>query len=611
MRRTPLSVTLAVLFAASCGPGSGPTTAGGGDNEPDQGAVRALFTPPGYAVNVTSHGATPARDGIDEKAFIQAAINEACGKGEGQREVYFPAGDYTVTRPTTPGVRDSLRVTCKGIKIRGAGQGSTTIAMVGSGMLPQSPNEPGAWTLLNLTGRSKGWLEDLSLEGGKRTVDTEEATHLLVVGDVEDWEIRHVLALIPQRTFPLGAVPCLAAPNGTLCQRPSHGDHQPILCHAPVPQTTPPITNALKGAVCSVAASTDPEHPEQVWTLLGWWGGGDCVRPFADPGEVTHLVLDRVLGVDCDRAGFSGQRGVRNVEVYDSLFSTADDSPWDLELTGGGLLGIRNGRARGVTLLRGNGGGGGYTATFGGTGVNALTSFDYDCQGGSIAKGGVSGMDVDVLTLRNCHVDSGQLSELATFDLRKTANLVTFIGGSITRPVGAPVGPVVSITHHTGRAPTTVIFQDTTITQGTPYAIIDAKSVTSLTLQRVKLKYLAAPWLKPSPPPAPPPPNHTEAAAILADVVPGSPQPIDTITLIDVTLEGPAGAFAALLRNGATDAWPGSRRVIMAGVDVRGVLRNSVLLLKGTASSAAALVDQADVKYDVATFCSGVDCPAP
>jgi hypothetical protein len=316
------------------------------------------------------------------------------------------------------------------------------------------------------------------------------------------------------------------------------------------------------------------------------------------------------LGVDCDRAGISGQRGVKDMEVVDSMFSTTFDSPWDLELTGGGVLGIKTGRARGVTLLRGNGGGGGYTATFGGTGVSALTSFDYDCQGGGIAKGGVGALDVDVLTLRNCHVDSGQLSELATFDVRKTGNLITFVGGSITRPVGAPVGPVVSLVHHTGRAPTTVVIQDTTITQGTPYAIIDAKSVASLTLQRVHLKYLAAPWLKPQPG-QPPPANHTEAAAILDDVVPGSPQPIDLISLIDVTLEGPAGAFAALLRNGTTDTWPGSRRIVMAGVDVRGVLRNSVMLLKGTAASEAAIVDVADVQHDAPVFCAGVDCPSP
>jgi hypothetical protein len=153
-----------------------------------------------------------------------------------------------------------------------------------------------------------------------------------------------------------------------------------------------------------------------------------------------------------------------------------------------------------------------------------------------------------------------------------------------------------------------VVIQDTTITQGTPYAIIDAKSVASLTLQRVHLKYLAAPWLKPQPG-QPPPANHTEAAAILDDVVPGSPQPIDLISLIDVTLEGPAGAFAALLRNGTTDTWPGSRRIVMAGVDVRGVLRNSVLLLKGTATTESAIVDHADVQHDAPVFCSGVDCP--
>lgn len=601
MRRTPLILPALLTLAAACSPPPSPTD---GTTAP-----LALMSASSYAVNVVSKGATPARDGIDERAFLQAAIDEACGKPEGQREVFFPAGDYTAARPQTPGVRDSLRVTCKGLTIRGAGRGNTTVAAIGSGLLDTHPNEPGTWNLIHLTGRSSGRMQDLSLEAGRRTWDTEEQTHVLLIGDTEDWEIVDVLAVIPQRTFPLGAIPCLAAPDGVLCERPNHGDHAPILCHQYVDNTvTPPVTRVgLKGAVCTVEPGAAPEDPQR-WILAGWWGGGDCFRVFADPGEVTHVKLQRALGVDCDRSGFSGQRGVRNLEVYDSLFSTTFDSPWDLELTGGGALGIGNGRARGVTLLRGNGAGGGYSATFGGTGANALTSFDFDCENGPIPKGGVGMLDVDVLTLRNCHVDSGQVSELATFDVRKRANLVTFVGGSITRPVGAPVGPVVSITHHTGVAPTTVILQDTVLTQGTQTAIIDARSVSTLTLQRVKLRYLAEPWLKPQPG-QPPPPNNNEAAVIIADTVSGSPQPVDLITLTDVQVEAPAGAFATLIRNGTNDAWPGSRRIVMAGVDARGALRNSVLLLKGTAASEPAIVDVADVKHDAPVFCAGVDCP--
>jgi hypothetical protein len=169
---------IAVLCA--CGPGSGPTQAGGGDNAPDT-QVHALVIASPSEVNVTSYGATPARDGIDERAFIQAAIDAACAAppdAAGWRWLIFPAGDYTVAKPATAGQRDSLRVTCQNLRIRGAGQGSTTVAMIGSGMLPQFPNEPGAWTLLHLTGRSSGWLENIALEGGRRTWDTEEQTHL-------------------------------------------------------------------------------------------------------------------------------------------------------------------------------------------------------------------------------------------------------------------------------------------------------------------------------------------------------------------------------------------------------------------------------------------------
>jgi hypothetical protein len=574
-----------LAFLLACGPQSG------GDNAPEaRSAARALVAA-SYSVNVTAHGATPAKDDINERAAITTAIAEACAKPIGEREVYFPAGDYTVARPFEPGVKASLIVSgCAGLVLRGDGMGTTTIAQIGTGMLPTNPNEPGTWKLLHLLGDDPV-VRDLAFEGGLRTVDTEEQTHLVEVGDSTDAVLENLILKIPQRPFPPGAVQCSGAPDGVMCERPSHGDHTPILCHAYTDEAGTHV--GLKGAWCSVSGDT--------WTLLGWWGGGDCVRGFGEPGMARNVTLRNVLAIDCDRSGLGGQRNIDGLLVENSTF--CGEAPWDFEATGGG--GLKNVRARGVSLC---GGRSNFAATNGGSGANGLTSVDFDCQGGVLTGGGVSALDADVVTYSNCTIDSGLLAEAATIDIRKRGNRVTFRKSTIVRPIGAPVGPVVSITHHSGVAPTLVVFEDVTLVQGTVAPFINANSVSMLQLQRVTMKYLADPWLKPVSG-MPPPANHTEAAAIIADTVPGAPQSIGSVVLIDVKLEGAAGSFAELLRQAQNDSWPNPRRVVMANVDVRGVLRNAVLYAKGSAVTPAITFDAANIKHDAPALCMGADCP--
>jgi hypothetical protein len=595
------TIATVIALLAACGPGSGPTQAGG-DNAPE---IHALFAP-SNAVSVTAHGATPARDNIDERAFLQAAIDAACAApadASGWHWLTFPSGDYSAARPIAPGVKSSLTVSGCKLKMVGAGMGSTTIAQIGTGMLPTHPTEPGTWKLLWLTGGSTVSIDGISFEGGKRTVDTEEQTYLVEVGDTVDVNIRNSIMLLPQRPRPVGSVECLTAPDGVLCQRPNHGDHTPIYCHQYLDTSvTPAVTRpGLKGAVCRVDPSTDPENPAPVWTLLGWYGGGDCLHLFADPGVARDVVVDSVFALNCDRSGLGGQRGVDGATITNSTW--CGEAPWDFEATGAG--GLKRVVARGNTLC---GAGASYSATNGGQGANGLTSVDFDCAGSPITKGGVSVLDADIVTYSNCTIDSGLVSEASTIDVRKRGNVVKFRRSVITRPVGAPTAAVVNITHHSGAAPTTVIFEDVTLVQGTKAPFIDAKSIGTLQLQRVTMRYITDPWLKPVPG-QPPPANHTEAAAIIADTVSGSPQSVDAVILIDVKMEAPAGAFAELLRQSQHDSWPGSRRVIMSKVDARGALRNALVLFKGSAVTQPVSFDYVDVLHDAPVLCMGADCP--
>jgi hypothetical protein len=605
VKATPTTILLFTVLAA-CGPGSGPTQAGG-DNAPE---IKALVSM--APVNVVDHGATPADDGIDERPAFAAAIATACARTNlNDRQVYVPSGNYTFTR-TPLGTIDSIVISCDGLHLFGDGRMASTLEQYGTGMRPQNPNEPGAWKLLHVANATptgpcpKGVvISDITLKGGERTVDTEEQTHLAETGCAEDTVFERVIGYIPQRSFPVGAVPCLAAPNGVMCETPNHGG-TPRLCHADT-SVTPPITDALKGAVCSVEPGAAPEDPQR-WILIGWFGGGDCFRFFAEPPLYARRTIVRnVDGVYCDRSGIAGQRGVDNLLVENSSFRTDNDSPWDFEATGGG--GLRGVVARNVTLSRGTGGGGGFTATFAGNGDTGLTDVLYDCNGGPlggtkprIPKGSVSIVDVLKVDIRNCYIDSGIVADAPTIDIRKRAVEVIISNSRIVRPPGAFPYAVVNAIHQSGVAPRLLTIVDSVIEQHTIAPFIQAQSTGTIQLVNTRLVYAAAPWS--------PPTNAIETAAISSDTVSGSPGRADSVSLTGVTLEAPAGAFASLVRMTSHATFMQGRGVVLSDVTVSpGSLRNGLIRFNGTAPGK--IYSNGNVSYNAPALCTGTGCPAP
>jgi hypothetical protein len=562
------------LALAACAPDQGPTLAS---------KIQPLVTLTSV-VDVTQHGATAADDDAHERVAIQAAADYLCTLPP-PRGLYFPLGTYTLERPPA-GVVDSLRINCA-MEIYGDGQGATTVAMIGTGMLPTHPNEPGAWKLIHIVGAANVGTKiyDMTVAGGLGwTVDTEEQTHLIETGQSVGTVIERVTAHLPQRPRPAGSVDCFTAPDGVMCQTPDHGG-TPRLCHQYTDNTvSPPVVRVgLKGAVCKVEPSVDPQNPAPVWTLLGWYGGGDCFRFFSEPSVPARDVTVRnVNGVNCDRSCISGQRGIDGLTIEDSACRTDNDTPFDFEATGGG--GLKDVTVRGLSLSRGETGGGGFTVTFTGNGDNGLTNGVYDCGNPrlegepDIDKGGVGVLDVDQVEFVNCIINSGVLSEAATFDVRKRARKVIVRNSKIVRPPGASPLPVINVTHHTGVAPRLLVLTDVVLEQHTVAPIINIVSLHSLQMTRVHMVYAAPAWS--------PPTNGHETALIIADTTLGSPQRVDSLSLNEVTLEAPQGAVATLIRQGQTGAWTATRQVSLNNVTVpAGALRNGLVRFNGTSPS--------------------------
>lgn len=171
-----LAVAL-VLVLAGCGVGTG--------------AASAAAQP--SCVRAVDHGAIPG-DGIDDREQLQNAIN-AAQDGPGCLEL--AAGRFHATR--RPGGVDaigSLKIT-RALSVRGAGEGVTVLAMLGSGTCPEC-SKPQDWILLEITGGATGVsVSGLSLDGSQRT-RTGEQTHLLqLTGPTQGVLIEHVAFTLP------------------------------------------------------------------------------------------------------------------------------------------------------------------------------------------------------------------------------------------------------------------------------------------------------------------------------------------------------------------------------------------------------------------------------
>lgn len=155
-------------------------------------SVLSLSAPP--CATAEEYGAI-AGDGLDDRAQLQAAIDAAIA-GPGCLDL--GPGTYHATRRPLVGVQNipSLKITGK-LHLRGAGRDLTTLAMLGSGIVPGRP-APGDWTLVWITGGAAGvTISDITLDGSER-IQTEEQTHLVEVrGPASDTALERLRVVLP------------------------------------------------------------------------------------------------------------------------------------------------------------------------------------------------------------------------------------------------------------------------------------------------------------------------------------------------------------------------------------------------------------------------------
>jgi len=148
----------------------------------------AAAVAPTTCTRAEDFGAVP-NDGLDDRVELQAAI-DAAQAGSGCLEL--GPGMFHATRKPTAGVASipSLRIS-RPLVLRGAGQGVTTLGMLGSSV------NLADWWLLNVAGTADVTVTGLTLDGSQRT-NTGEQTHLLqLIGPTEHVVVDHVTFNLP------------------------------------------------------------------------------------------------------------------------------------------------------------------------------------------------------------------------------------------------------------------------------------------------------------------------------------------------------------------------------------------------------------------------------
>jgi hypothetical protein len=523
-------------------------------------------------------------DGLDDRVGGQAAISYACSQPVGSRAICLRRGRYDVSINPAFGTTNigswQVRNGCTDLSITGEGEYATEVTLLGPGIRPGAGG-PGDWRLIEWSlGADRGYLAELALTARPRDPatglgrwDTEEQTHLLHVGPgpLADVRVEHVRFDYPPLAIPTGAS-CSTAPPGTTCQRPSHGG-VPIAC-----------------SQLAVKAWCAPGSPD--WTLLGWFSGGDCVRVFGqDLSPAQAIKNSYFLGINatlCDRSGLGLQRGIDGLTLEDSVLVTKTDQGRDAEPTGG--IGYRNVTTKNVTISRGDAPSGGIVFSSGGSSTAGLSSEvveKVEAIGGS-----TSIVDVDTVTFKDVVFDSG-LSTLPTISMKKTIRRVIFENCTITRPVGAPAGAVIDVTHQSGGFPVEIIIRNSTLVQGTLGQFVNAANLARLSLVNTKLVWTGPAW------------TVTGAAGInVVNTVAGRSG--ESVTLQGVTLQAPTGALEELVRIARLAAGSQLGGVTLGVVSATGL--RSYVVRMDSAGGTVGKIAATRLSTDAPAVCGG-NCP--
>jgi hypothetical protein len=527
-------------------------------------------------------------DGLDDRAAIQAAIDNACTLPVGERHVCLPWGRLHATRKPLVGAANipSIKITCDDIEFSGRGMFSSTIAMLGTGIFP-GQSQPGDWTLFAVReGAERVHVHHVHFDGSER-VNTNEQTHLIRnAGPTTDVTFEYNRTTLPPLNPPIGTTACLFAPVGTTCANPFGSD---LACSSA----------QVRGAWCNVSGDE--------WTITGWYHGGDCFTIIGEwpegtlgqPGYIPDQVVRNTIwrsniGPSCDRSWIALQRGHDNTQIIGGAGVVLHDATIDSEPTGG--KGYTNLKIIGPYLSRGGEGGGGVTFSIGGSGSGVSTA-EVDCQGRTISGGGTRVMDVQKVVFRNCTFDTGTISPEAPLAVVKRAGLLEVYDSVLRHPAGAPFQPGFVVRAQNGVHADDIKFHNVRIEQHVTGPVVDLSSARSFEWNGGEIVYTAAPW------------TGIEATAIIADSIVA---PMDSVSISGVKVTAPAGSFAGLVRMGrTTTSTIPLGGILLTDIDIQpGAFRSYVARFNNGTGAAlhTANITGAPMSGSVALLCGG-GCP--
>ncbi|WP_394827916.1 hypothetical protein [Pendulispora albinea] len=440
--RTPI-VLAPAMAAMAC---SGSPAA-----EPKRDLSEVVIADPSTCVDPRDHGAVP-NDGLDDRAALQAAIDLAKVSG---RPVCLAPGRFDIQMNPGAGNQniESLRIwNTDGFTMVGAGSRSV-LAFKGSGISPGT-TVPRDWWLLGLRGARNTHLGHFEIDGAAR-FDTDEQTHAIQLTHLpagfdgnpspistRGTTLEHVDFFDPHLPRPAGSVPCGEAPAGQMCQRPNHGG-TPILCAQIPGYSRCSVTNGP-------AAST--------WTLLGFFGGGDCVRLAAEETLGVRVADTTVEGsrATCDRSFVALQRGVDGYRVVNNTVDAVDDTAVDEEPTGEGTA--RRAYIVGNTFHRGGGRKAGILLTMSGNTEDSTENV----ISGNLLDGSISAYNTsntifafNTITIAEDNTTNIQLIK------RGSGNRI--FGNTLVREATAAAGNAILVRLHNSGFPSDVIISDNVI----------------------------------------------------------------------------------------------------------------------------------------------------
>jgi hypothetical protein len=402
-------------------------------------------------------------DGNDDRQQLQQWIDAGCASTN--KVLYLPPGDWHVTRRQAPGATNigSLRILCDGLTLLGAGRASR-IVMKGSALVPPNFRGPGDWWVFDVRGKGVT-IEGIAIDGSQR-FDTGEQTHLIqLIGPAQDIELRRLYLNLPGLAAPAGSVPCKPPETASdfdtrVCVVPGHGSS---LCKE--------LGDRPR---CSLA--------DGVFTLLGWFQGGDCIRSLgAVATPVDGVSITDNYAAECDRSFVAFQRNSFNFTIAGNVTRKVGDQIVDQEPSGTGGIGkvviTGNRFERGGAAAQGAA-----SISLSGNGPGAEIG-DAMIVSNNILDGGIITFNVARVSIEHNVISGKALQRSAdpVVHILKFTDSLRIVGNEIDRPAGAHAAAVLGASVHNNGFPIDVTIALNTLTQNTDGDVIHMEGVQNVT----------------------------------------------------------------------------------------------------------------------------------